>query len=201
MIYSLSGTLLEKNETETVIECAGVGYLVAVSAAALGCLPAVGEHATVYTSLHLSDNDASLYGFANPAERAMFLMLTSVSGVGPKVALAVLSTLTPEKISLVVAAGDYKTLTGANGVGPKLAQRMVLELKDKLSAWQVGGVVPQDIQSAVNLQEGTQTGQAVAALVNLGYSQSEAATVVAGLDTSLPLPELIRLALRYIGKK
>ncbi len=200
MIYSLSGTLSEKGPSETVIECAGVGYLVTVSAAALGALPAVGDNATLYTSLHLSENDISLYGFANSGERGMFLMLVGVSGVGPKAALAILSALSPEKVSLAVATGDHKTLTAANGVGPKLAQRIVLELKDKLLAFQPGGVSLDDVQHTASPQGGDQSAKAVAALVSLGYSQSEAALAVAGIDAALPLTEIIRLALRSMGK-
>ncbi len=201
MIYSLHGKLLEKGTTEAVIECAGVGYFVLITSAALGALPAVGEKALLYTSLHLSENDVSLYGFASSSERSMFLMLVGVSGVGPKAALSILSALTPEKISLAVAAGDHKTLTAANGVGPKLAQRLVLELKDKLCAWQSSGISLEDVQKVVAPQEGSQSSQAIAALVSLGYSQSEAASAVAAIDAALPLPEMIRLALRSIGGK
>ncbi len=201
MIYSLRGELLEKGPGEAVIECAGVGYLVAISAAALGALPAMGEQAMLYTSLHLSENDASLYGFATQNERAMFLLLVGVSGVGPKAALSILSALSPDKISLAVASGDHKTLTAANGVGPKLAQRIVLELKDKLAAWQPSGVSLDDVQNVSAAQVESGAGQAIAALVSLGYSQSEAARVVATIDINLPLSEIIRLALRSMGGK
>ncbi len=201
MIYSLSGVLLEKSVCEAVIECAGVGYLVSIPGTAAGALPAVGEKATLFTSLHVSENDVSLYGFATAEDRSMFLMLTGVSGVGPKVALAILSSLSPGKIALAVSAGDYKTLTAANGVGPKLAQRLVLELRDKLAAWQSEGITLADVQAVAAPQAGNLPGQAVAALVNLGYSQSEAAAAVSSIDPSLPLAEIIRLALRSAGGK
>ncbi len=201
MIYSLSGIVLEKSVSEAVIECAGVGYLVAIPGTAAGALPAVGEKATLYTSLHVSENDVSLFGFASPEDRSMFLMLTGVSGVGPKVGLAMLSALSPAKIALAVSAGDFKTLTAANGVGPKLAQRLVLELRDKLAAWQSGGLTLADVQAVAAPESGNLPAQAVAALVNLGYSQSEAAAAVSSIDPCLPLAEIIRLALRSAGGK
>ena len=201
MIYSLRGTLLEKSLSEAVIECAGVGYLVQIPATAAGALPAVGENATLFTSLHVTENDVSLFGFASAQDRAMFQTLTGVSGVGPKVGLAILSALAPGQIALAVGAGDYKTLTAANGVGPKLAQRLVLELRDKLAAWQPEGVSLADLQQVSSPEGGGTAGQAVAALVSLGYSQSEAARAISELDTTLPLAELIRLALRSMGGK
>lgn len=201
MIYSLTGTLLEKSVQDAVIECAGVGYLVAIPGTAAGALPAVGEKATLFTSLHISENDVSLFGFATPEDRTMFLLLTGVSGVGPKVGLALLSALAPGKIALAVSAGDFKTLTAASGVGPKLAQRLVLELRDKLAAWAGGGVTLADVQAATSPQPGNLPAHAVAALVNLGYSQSEAAAAVSGIDPALPLAEIIRLALRSAGNK
>ena len=196
MIYSLSGTLLEKTVSGAVIECAGVGYLVSIPGSAAGALPAVGEKATLFTSLHVSENDVSLYGFSTLADREMFSLLTGVSGVGPKVGLAILSAIAPGQIALAVSAGDFKSLTAANGVGPKLAQRLVLELRDKLGAWQSTGVSLDDVQPRATSGS---AGQAVAALVSLGYSQSEAAAAVASIDPSLPLAEVIRLALRSVG--
>ncbi len=192
---------MEKTVSEAVIECAGVGYLVAIPGSAAGALPAVGETATLFTSLHVSENDVQLFGFASLGERTMFLLLTGVSGVGPKVALAMLSALKPGQIALAVSSGDFKTLTAANGVGPKLAQRLVLELRDKVAGYGAGGVNLADVQAAAQPDNANPAGQAVAALVSLGYSQSEAAGVVAGIDPGLPLAEIIRLALRSVGGK
>ena len=124
-------------------------------------------------------------------------MLTSVrsqdSGVGPKVGLAILNVLSPERVALAISSGDHKALTAANGVGPKLAQRITLELKDKVGKGLAEGVGLEDVAAA---RVAGSAPQAIAALVSLGYGQSEAAAAVAKLDTSLPVEELIKLALR-----
>lgn len=199
MIYSLTGTLMEQMGDEIVVQCGGVGYLLRVPFSALGALPAPGGEATVYTYMNVSENDVALFGFATKTEREMFIMLTSVSGVGPKVGLAILSALPPDRIVLAVSAGDHKAFTAANGVGPKLAQRLVLELKDKVAAFGTGGLTLGDVTAASSPAAGA-AAQAVAALVNLGYTQSEAAVAVAKIDPSLPLAEMIRLALQGMGE-
>lgn len=201
MIYSLSGKILEKTGNEAVIECAGVGFLVRVPSPALGALPAVGQQGSLYTHMSVSENDVALYGFATPEERGIFLLLTSVTGIGPKVGISILSAMTPAQIALAASAGDFKAFTVANGVGPKLAQRLVLELKDKVSGAQFGGG---DVTLADVAQVGGSAGaagQALQALVALGYTQSEAASAVAPIDPCLPVSEMVRLALRQMGKK
>lgn len=200
MIYSLTGRILEKTGAEAVIECAGVGYLVRMSGPALGALPAVGQQGTVYTHMNVSENDVSLFGFATPEERAMFLLLTGVSGVGPKVGVAILSALSPGQVALAASAGDFKAFTAASGVGPKLAQRIVLELKDKVSGGKAGGgITLADVAQAAG--PAGAASQAVAALTALGYTQSEAAAAVAPIDPALPVAEMVRLALREMGKR
>ena len=127
-----------------------------------------------------------------------FKMLLSVSGVGPKAGLAILSDTTPEKFALSIATGDSKAFTKTKGIGPKLAQRIVLELKDKITKEQISSDAAQiDFEPIVS---GGNTGEAVSALVVLGYTHSEAAMVIAKLDAGLSVPELIRLALKEIGK-
>ena len=121
-------------------------------------------------------------------------MLTSVSGVGPKVGLAILSVMNPDQVALAISSGDHKAFKAASGVGPKLAQRITLELKDKVGKGLVGDVGLGDVSAAA--QSAGAAAQAIGALVSLGYSQSEAAVAVSKLDASLPLEELIRLALR-----
>jgi len=201
MIYSLTGKMVENLPGTAVIECGGVGYLLSLPAPAAGVLPAVGEVATVYTHLHVSENDVALYGFTSPAERKMFLLLTGVSGVGPRVGLAILSVLPPDRIVLAVSAGDHKAFTAASGVGPKLGQRLVLELKDKVAKGFTGtGLAMQDVAAAAGPGGGAAQ-QAVAALVTLGYGQSEAAAAVAPIDPGLPLAEIIRLALKSMGAR
>ena len=132
MIYSLTGKILKKTLDTVVISCAGVGYAVQVPLTTAESLPAPGREGTVYTVMNVTENDVSLYGFATEEQRSCFKMLTSVSGVGPKAGLAILSIMTPERVALAASSGDHKVFTKANGVGPKLAQRIALELKDKV---------------------------------------------------------------------
>ena len=193
MIYSLTGTVLKKSLDRVVLSCAGVGYLVQTPASVAGALPGVGGEGTLYTVMNVTENDVSLYGFASEEQQTCFEMLTAVSGVGPKVGLAILNVLSPERVALAISSGDHKALTAANGVGPKLAQRITLELKDKVGKGLAEGVGLEDVAAA---RVAGSAPQAIAALVSLGYGQSEAAAAVAKLDTSLPVEELIKLALR-----
>ena len=134
MYYSLRGTLLVKELGTVVVECGGVGYRVAVPAGSYARFPAVGEEAMVYTYLSVREDAMELFGFPTEAELTTYKMLVSVSGVGPKVGLAILSDLSADTAMTAIAAGDYKPLPAAAGVGPKVAQRIVLELKDKVGA-------------------------------------------------------------------
>ena len=193
MIYSLTGKVLKQSLDRVVLSCAGVGYLVQTPASVAGALPGVGGEGTLYTVMNVTENDISLYGFASEEQQTCFEMLTAVSGVGPKVGLAILNVLSPERVALAISSGDHKALTAANGVGPKLAQRITLELKDKVGKGLAEGVGLEDVAAA---RVAGSAPQAIAALVSLGYGQSEAAAAVAKLDTSLPVEELIKLALR-----
>lgn len=198
MIYCLNGKILKKSLDQVVISCAGVGYQVQVPSSVAGALPAVGQEATLYTCMNVTESDVSLFGFADEEQQACFKMLTAVSGVGPKVGLAILSVLTPQRIALAASAGDHKAFTAASGVGPKLAQRITLELKDKVGKGLAGSAELGQVSAAAQSAGGV--AQAIGALVSLGYSQSEAAQAVARLDASLPVEELIRLALRGIAQ-
>lgn len=193
MIDCLTGKILKKTPDTVVISCGGIGFAVQVPAATGGSLPAPGREATLYTVMNVTENDVSLYGFATEDQRACFKMLTAVTGVGPKAGLAILSVMTPEKVALAASSGDHKAFTKASGVGPKLAQRITLELKDKVGKGLAEGVGLEDVAAA---RVAGSAPQAIAALVSLGYGQSEAAAAVAKLDTSLPVEELIKLALR-----
>ena len=141
-----------------------------------------------------------LFGFADTEELTCFRQLTTVSGVGPKVGLAILSELTPQRVVLAIAAGDHKALTKASGVGPKLAQRIVLELTDKVKkmAVQEGGFVPE--QAGV-VSASANTAAAVNALTVLGYSATDAASVASKFDSSLPVEEIIRLSLKEMDSR
>ena len=197
MIYCLTGKIIKKTLDSAVISCGGVGYFVQIPATTGEALPPVGKEGTVYTIMNVTENDVSLYGFATEEQQACFEMLTAVSGVGPKVGLAILSVMEPDRVALAISAGDHKAFKAASGVGPKLAQRIVLELKDKVAKGFVEGINLEDVAGAAADTPAAQgAGQAIAALVSLGYSQSEAALAVSKIDGTLPVEEIIKLALR-----
>ena len=197
MIYCLTGKIVKKNMNAVVLSCGGVGYYAQCPASVAGALPGVGKEATIYTVMSVTENDVSLYGFATEEQQACFEMLTAVSGVGPKVGLAILSVMEPDRVALAISAGDHKAFKAASGVGPKLAQRIVLELKDKVAKGFVDGISLEDVAGAASGEPTTQSAsQAIAALVSLGYSQSEAALAISKIDATLPVEEIIKLALR-----
>ena len=200
MIYCLTGKIVKKSMNAVVLSCGGVGYYAQCPASVAGALPGVGKEATIYTVMSVTENDVSLYGFATEQQQACFEMLTAVSGVGPKVGLAILSVMEPDRVALAISAGDHKAFKAASGVGPKLAQRIVLELKDKVAKGFVGGISLEDVAGAsADTQASQGSSQAIAALVSLGYSQSEAALAVSKIDAALPVEEIIKLALRSMA--
>ena len=197
MIYCLTGKIVKKSMSAVVLSCGGVGYYAQCPASVAGALPGVGQETTLYTVMSVTENDVSLYGFATEEQQACFEMLTAVSGVGPKVGLAILSVMEPQRVALAISAGDHKAFKAANGVGPKLAQRIVLELKDKVAKGFVDGISLEDMAGAASGEPASQSSaQAIAALVSLGYSQSEAALAISKIDATLPVEEIIKLALR-----
>ena len=197
MIYCLTGKIVKKSMSAVVLSCGGVGYYAQCPASVAGALPGVGKEATLYTVMSVTENDVSLYGFATEEQQACFEMLTAVSGVGPKVGLAILSVMEPQRVALAISAGDHKAFKAANGVGPKLAQRIVLELKDKVAKGFVDGISLEDVAGAASGEPASQSSaQAIAALVSLGYSQSEAALAISKIDATLPVEEIIKLVLR-----
>ena len=197
MYYSVRGNLIYTAPGVAVIECAGVGYKCFVSMNTLKNLPRLGEEAMLFTHLNVREDAMDLYGFTNNQELECFKMLTNISGVGPKVGLAILSELTPENILMAAASGDSKAFARANGVGPKLAQRITLELKDKAK----GIFTPEEVGSIPMLNNASShAAQAVQALGALGYSPSEAAAVVGKIDSSLKTEEIIRLALKSLAR-
>ena len=200
MIYCLTGKIVKKSMNAVVLSCGGVGYSAQGPASVAGALPGVGKEATIYTVMSVTENDVSLYGFATEQQQACFEMLTAVSGVGPKVGLAILSVMEPDRVALAISAGDHKAFKAASGVGPKLAQRIVLELKDKVAKGFVDGISLEDVAGAsADTQASQGSSQAIAALVSLGYSQSEAALAVSKIDAALPVEEIIKLALRSMA--
>ena len=197
MIDHVRGTVCHKEPGLVVIECGGVGYACRASLQTAAAAGEIGSEATLYTRLTVREDDIALYGFASRSERGCFDQLTSVSGIGPKAALAILSDLTPDRFALAVAGGDYKAFTRIKGIGTKTAQRIVLELKDKVAKSVQAEGLP---APAVTADTGN-VGEALAALQVLGYGQSEAAAVLSTLEPTLPSSELIRLALLQLGKR
>ena len=191
---------MKKSLNAVVLSCGGVGYYAQCPASVAGALPGVGQETTLYTVMSVTENDVSLYGFATEEQQACFEMLTAVSGVGPKVGLAILSVMEPQRVALAISAGDHKAFKAASGVGPKLAQRIVLELKDKVAKGFVDGISLEDVAGAASGEPATQSAwQTIAALVSLGYSQSEAALAISKIDATLPVEEIIKLALRSMA--
>ena len=200
MLYSVRGTLLHREPQLAVVECGGVGYQCSVTMNTARRLPEIGKEVLLYTFLNVREDAVDLFGFADRDELNCFKLLTSVNGVGPKAGLAILSELTPDRVALAASTGDHKAFTRAQGVGPKLAQRIVLELKDKvgLSTTDTAVIGGAPSVGAVNAPSNAQ--EAVGALTMLGFSAGEASAAVARLDSDLPVQELIRQALRSLGK-
>ena len=197
MIAKLSGRLDETGADWAVIDVQGVGYLVHCSSKTLAALGIAGDEVTVFTDLQVSENDMRLLGFAQAGERDWFRLLTTVQGVGSKVALAILSALSPGELRDACAATDAATVARAQGVGPKLAGRIVNELKDKAGALPGGGVAG---ASVVAPRGGTVAADAISALQNLGFKPAIAASAVAAAQAELgddaSDTDLIRVALK-----
>lgn len=196
MFYSLRGKLISVDNLSIAVECAGVGYKCNVTQNTLSELPAVGEEVFIYTHLSVREDSMELFGFSKLNELNCFKLLTSVSGVGAKVGIAILSTLSPEQVALAIASGDSKVLTMAPGVGNKLAQRIILELKDKVANAQM--TMPIGQSSFAKVPKGN-AAAAINALSVLGYSQSEAAAAVSKFDENMSVEDLIRNALKSMA--
>ena len=197
LIDHLRGTVSYKEPGLVVIDCGGVGYACRTSVQTAAAVGAVDTETTLFTRMTVREDEVALYGFAARSERSCFDQLISVSGVGPKAALAILSDFTPDRFALSVAAGDYKQFTKTKGIGTKTAQRIVLELKDKVAK----SVEREGLPAAPVQIGGGNLDEAMSALLVLGYSQGEAAEALASLDPALPSSELIRLALSRLGKR
>ena len=201
MFYSITGKVVYSDTQSVALETGGVAFKCSTTLNSLKRIGERGNTVTLYTHLNVREDALDLFGFYTEQELECFKLLISVSGVGPKAAISILSDLTPEKLALSIATGDSKAITKAQGVGPKLAQRVVLELKDKLAK---GLELPADtpeIQAAgVAAAEGN-AAEAVSALTMLGYTQSEAALAVSKLDGSLPVETLIKQALKQLARQ
>lgn len=199
MIATLNGKLLIKELNYVVVECGGVGLKCFVTQNTHATIGNIGDAVFLYTHLAVREDALDLYGFADNSELEVFKLITSVSGVGSKIGLAILSEFTADKILLYIASGDAKSLTAASGVGIKLAQRIVLELKDKVGGISVGDI-SFDVKAVGNANANNSSKEAIEALVSLGYTQSEASLAVGRLDPTLDTNELIKLALKYLAR-
>ncbi len=194
MIASLHGKLESLGSDWAIINVSGIGFQVYMPTSTLSTLGAIGEEVQLYTHLHLREDNATLYGFTSADELGLFQTLISVSGLGPKLALAMLSAMNVEKLTMAIATGSVDLLTVVPGIGKKVANRLILELKDKVGAGWI------TTPAAALAQENTDV---LAALTSLGYSVSEANRAVATLPPSsdLSLEEKIKQALGYFGGK
>ncbi|BCK78463.1 Holliday junction ATP-dependent DNA helicase RuvA [Vescimonas fastidiosa] len=197
MYYYVNGTVAEIGPNLAVIDCGGVGYACATTNYTLAQLKR-GEQAKLYTYLHVREEIFDLYGFSTQAELSSFKMLLGVSGVGPKAALAILSSGTPDQLALSIVTGDEKSLTGVPGIGKKIAQRIILELKDKLAKEQTGFDARMGPLSPI--PAGGKTQEAASALAVLGYSSQEISAALKGVDAALPVEEMIRIALKKMAR-
>lgn len=195
MIYSVRGNLIHMESGFAVVECAGVGYRVQTSISTQKQLK-LNSEVMLYTHMNVREDAMELFGFATKSELSTFKMLIGITGVGPKVALAILSELTSEQIALCVSANDSKTLTRASGVGPKLAQRIVLELKDKIKGVDTDGF---EITKGSVIADTGNIPKAVSALAVLGYSAADVTPILSRLDPSMSVEEMIAATLRQMA--
>jgi Holliday junction DNA helicase RuvA len=201
VIASLRGTLLDNAGETIVVEVEGVGYQVFVSAAALGALPALGGPVFLHVHSHfVKDDPIRLYGFTDGDERGLFQTLIDVQGVGPRVALAILAGLPPEELVRAISKGDVARLTQIKGVGRKIAERLALELRDKITALPFGRALPPATPAAGSVPTGP-LGEIYGALLHAGYKPVEFAAFVEGMDGTRPIPDLLREALAALRRK
>lgn len=199
MLYNLKGTLTVSDVNFIVVECGGVGFKCFTTLNTVKQIGKTGDTVNVYTYLAVREDAMDLYGFSSLAELDAFKLLITVSGIGPKAAVSILSELSPDKLAVCIASGDAKAITKAQGVGKKTAERVVLELKDKMGAIAVGDV-SDAVSSAASVSANSDSAEAVEALMALGYAQSDAAVVVGAMDKSLSVDEMIRLGLKQLAK-
>lgn len=190
MIAHLTGRVSSKSPTSCVIEVGGVGLRLFMSTSSLAHLPAEGDEVTVYTHLHVREDDLSLFGFESLEEQDLFEKLITVSGIGPKVALSALSALSPRELAGAIAREDDTLIATVPGVGKKTAQRLIIELKDKIGAGELGS------RSA---SAGSASAEATGALASMGFSSAEVSAALKGYDGPDEAQALLRHALKRLG--
>ena len=200
MFYSVRGKLIHTTTTCAVVECGGVGYNCQTTMNTLKQIK-LGSEVMLYTYLNVREDAMELFGFATKTELETFKTLISVSGVGPKAGLSILSELSPEQVAMAIATDDIKTITRAQGVGKKLAQRVILELKDKLAkSLGTADGIPVASAAAAAAVSGN-VPKAIEALGVLGYTPADVSHVLAAFDSSLPVEQLIAMTLRQMGRQ
>lgn len=195
MFYSISGRIVFADATSVAIQTGGVAYKINTSLNTLQKTGGTGHDATLYTYLSVREDAMELYGFSTPDELDFFKMLMNVQSVGPKSALAILSVHTPESLIFAISCGDAKAISRAQGIGAKTAQRIILELKDKVTKMMPSEINATDYSMPMPAVGGN-IPEAQAALIALGYSQSDAAKALSGADSKASVEELIRFALK-----
>jgi len=193
VIAFLTGRVAAKGAGYALLEVGGVGYRLAMTTGSLSALPAEGDEVTVWTHLYVREDDLSLFGFENPAEKDAFELLITVSGVGPKVALAALSVLSPDELAGAVAAEDDVLISSVPGIGKKTAQRIILDLKDKMGAEGLGAGGRRSGGAGAAVAEATD------ALLGMGFSSAESAAALKGSDPGADTNALVRHALKRLG--
>ena len=205
MYAYIKGTVQARKLDSLVVDNQGMGYLMLASPGLMEKFPSVGEKVTVYTHLYVREDQMALYGFPSGEDLNLFELLLTVSGIGPKVASTIVGTMSPGQFAMAVLSGDAKALTQVRGIGRKGAERLILELKDKLKGMDVPQTagMPAAESAAGHAEGGSLVNDAVSALVVLGYSSSEAASAVYAIDQSQMnnLEDTIRLALRQLMKQ
>lgn len=197
MYAFIKGTIESRNDTQIVIDNNGIGYLINCPIMISASLGKIGDEAKVYVYQSVREDDISLYGFADNAQRDIFLKLLTVSGIGPKVAHSICSAITPEQIAVAVMSGDIKLLTSVKGLGKKTAERIVLELKDKLKQQQKEMGISVPVSKASDPVFTSVMSDAVGALLVLGYKEHEADEAVSSAyEEGITLEELIKKALK-----
>ena len=201
MFYYLKGELAYREHGLCVIDCGGVGYRLTVSMNTSDALiTKLGKEVKLFTHLAVRENEVELFGFGSSEERECFNHLTSVSGVGPKVAMSILSTLTPDKLALAICTEDFKSIAKSPGIGTKTAQRIVLELKDKFSRDVIATSEAAKLDVSIAPARGSGLSEAAEGLMVLGYDKNTVLSALKGVDTTLPVGEIIRLALKNLAR-
>ncbi len=188
MIGRLRGTIVETSHDSVVLEVGGVGYLIAVNPRTLTDLPGFGEEAVLHTHLHVREDQLALFGFGSVQDKEVFGMLLGVSGVGPKVAMAILATMTYEQLSVAVASDDIGALTAVPGIGKRSAQKLLLELKPRMDILDSGSFAAGPMAEVREALEG------------LGYGAEEIRSTLIDLPSDLPIEEMVRRSLQQLGK-